>query len=151
MEDKSSIEYFFQGPGPCPPRRSRKGILSRAGTTQCLLPGKLHSRITRYINRPAGNEASGVRGKRRDKRRATRGHRVWCAQQIKWSTHRSLKEKRKSNKGNTLSGLYSKVFRPAIKHRAVLSLAAAAVHTALRWMTDLFGCSGTSLSFQQKQ
>lgn len=59
---QSGIEQFFQRPGQCPPRRTRTGILSRAATTLRLLPGKLHSRITRCINRPSGNEASGVRG-----------------------------------------------------------------------------------------
>lgn len=80
MEDRVALSNSSRDPGRALRGGPRRGILSRAGTTQRLLPGKLHSRITRCINRPAGNEASGGKRHRGDKTGTARGHRVSCAQ-----------------------------------------------------------------------
>lgn len=62
VEHRAALSRSSRDRGPCPPQRTRTGILSRAATTQQVLPGKLCSRITRCINRLSGNEASRVRG-----------------------------------------------------------------------------------------
>lgn len=82
--------HAFQG-------RMGKASFPGAGTAQRLLPGKLHSWITSCINRHAGGEASGVRG-----REETRSAGVLPT--VKWKKHRHTfysvpKEVRKPNSG----------------------------------------------------